>query len=104
MAVVSQDVAVAYRVEVSGWDCNQEFFVDRTDLEWSEEIGKLVFLSHPVTPGCLLFLRLMIPTSVDRVHPVPYKADPMPAEDGVADKGPYRVRLLPAVPRKKTNA
>ncbi len=103
MAVVSQDVAVAYRVEVSGWDCNQEFFVERTDLEWSEEIGKLILLSHPVTPGCLLFLRLMIPTSVDRVHPVPYKADPLPAENSPADKGHYRVRLLPAVPRKKAN-
>jgi len=34
---------------------------------------------------------------------VPYKADPLPAENSPADKGPYRVRLLPAVPRKKAN-
>lgn len=33
MAVVSQDMGVAYRVEVSGWDSKQEFFVERTDVQ-----------------------------------------------------------------------
>jgi len=42
MLVVSQDVAVAYQVEVSGLDCTREFFVEETDLQWSEESGKLV--------------------------------------------------------------
>ena len=105
MAVVSQDVAVAYRVEVSGWDSNQEFFVERTDLEWSEDVGKLIALSRPVSAGSLLFLRLLNPTRMDRVHPVPYRADPLslPTAIQTADKRQYRVRLLPAPPRKRVN-
>lgn len=103
MAVVSQDVAVAYRVEVSGWDNRQEFFVEKTDLEWSEEEGKLVLLSRPVVAGSLLFLRLLNPTSIDRVYPVPYQADPLPAAGQTAHDGHYRVRLLPALPRKRVS-
>jgi hypothetical protein len=94
---VSQDVAVAYRVEVSGWDSKQEFFVERADLQWSEEIGKRVLLSHAVTPGALLFLRLLHPTSLDRVHPVPYQADPMIA----TEDGQHLVKLVRANPRQR---
>jgi hypothetical protein len=103
MAVVSQGVAVAYRVEVSGWDSNQEFFVERTDLEWSKDVSKLIVLSRPVPAGSLLFLRLLNPTCLDRVHPVPYQADPLPAANQTADKRRYWVRLLPALPRKRVN-
>ncbi|HSC45417.1 MAG TPA: hypothetical protein VLC94_06285 [Candidatus Acidoferrum sp.] len=97
MAVVSQVVAVGYRVEVSGWDSNQEFFVEKADLDWSDEFGKQVLLSHAVTPGTLLFLRLLHPMSLDRVHPVPYQADPREEREN----GQVRVTLLPAQPRAR---
>jgi hypothetical protein len=97
MPVVSQDVAVAYRVEVSGWDSNQEFFVEKTDLDWSDELGKQVLLSHAIIPGTLLFLRLLHPTSTDRVHPVPCQADPHPGREN----GQFRVKLSPAQPRTR---
>src|SRR5262245_3323570 len=99
MAVVSQDVAVAYRVEVSGWDDAQEFFVEKTDLHWSEGTGEHVLLSRVVSPGALLFLRLLHPTSLDRVHPIPYQADP--EASGETPSGPYLVRLLQAHPRTR---
>ena len=101
MKVVSQDVAVAYRVEVSGWDSRQEFFVEKTDLEWSEEAGKVIVLSRSVAAGSLLFLRLLDPTCMERVHPVPYLADPLPADGHGGDKGRCQVRLLPAQPRRR---
>lgn len=101
MPVVSQDVA--YRVEVSGWDSRQEFFVEKTDLEWTDESGKLVLLSHPVAAGSLLFLRLLHPTSLDRLHPIPYQAEPLAPAERLADKGQHRVRLLPALPRMRAN-
>lgn len=83
MQVVSQDVAVAYRVEVSGWDSRQDFFVEKTDLQWSADSGKRILLSHAVTQGSLLFLRLLDPTGSDRVHPVPYHVERIaPAGDG----------------------
>ena len=94
MPVVSE-VAVGYRVEVSGWDTNQDFFVEKAELEWSEGAGKLVLLKRAVAPGALVFLRLLDPTSPDRVHPVPYRAEPV----SESVNGSYRVRLLPARPQ-----
>jgi hypothetical protein len=29
-----------YRVEVSSWDDNKAFFVENSDLEWTDESGK----------------------------------------------------------------
>jgi hypothetical protein len=95
MPVASQDLAIAYRVEVSGWDSHQEFFVERTELQWSED-GKQVMLSREVSPGALLFLRLLDPTSLDRVHPVPYQASPLAPAAG----GQHLVRLIQAWPRQ----
>jgi hypothetical protein len=52
-----------YRVEVSGWDENQCFFVEKSELEWKEESGKQVALSHAILDGAVIFLRLMQPIS-----------------------------------------
>jgi len=93
--LVLSEAASAYKVEVSGWDSNQEFFVERADLQWSEQSGKHILLSHPVAQGALVFLRLLQPTSLDRVHPVPYHAESV----GETDSGQYRVSLLSAHPR-----
>jgi hypothetical protein len=41
-------IAGMYRVEVSGWDKNQAFFVEKSDLKWNEDSGKLVVLSNAV--------------------------------------------------------
>jgi hypothetical protein len=36
-------------VEVSGWDEHEDFFVEKTELQWSEQSGK----QHPaVASGC----------------------------------------------------
>jgi hypothetical protein len=83
---------IAYAVEVSGWDNNQDFFVEKTELHWSEQSGKHILLSRPIISGALVFLRLIDPTSIDRVHPVPYRAEPF----ATTEAGHRRVRLLPA--------
>jgi len=49
-----------------------------------------------VTPGVLLFLRRLHPTSLDRAHPMPYQAEPMAGE---AENAQYLVRLVQAHPR-----
>jgi hypothetical protein len=85
----------AYPVEVSGWDRNEDFFVERTELHWSERSGKHILLLHPIVSGSLVFLRLIDPMSVDRVRPVPYRAELFEATKG----GQCMVRLLPAEPR-----
>lgn len=69
-------VTNTYPVEVSGWDCSQTFFVEKCELEWSENAGKCLSLSRSLSPGSMIFLRLLLPTSPDRSLPVAYHAYP----------------------------
>jgi hypothetical protein len=32
----------SYRLEVSGWDAKENFFVEKTSLDWREHEGKTV--------------------------------------------------------------
>jgi hypothetical protein len=76
MPVVYQDVAVADRVEVSGWDCTQESFVEKTELQLREESGKQVQLSHTVTAIALASVRSdqSGPRILCRIRPTPWPA------------------------------
>jgi len=64
-----------YRVEVSGWDSSLEFFVEKSELAWSEENGKQVALAHEVRTGTMIFVRLLRSTFADRTSPVAYRAE-----------------------------
>jgi hypothetical protein len=79
----------AYPVEVSGRDEHEDFFVEKTELQSSEQSGKHILLS-----GSVIFLRLIDPTSPERVRPVPYRAEPFET----TKEGQCRVRLLSAAP------
>ena len=63
-----------YSVEVSGWDIAQEFFVEKSELEWNERSGKFVVLQRMLPEGAYVFVRLLQATSVERSHPVAYAA------------------------------
>lgn len=63
-----------YHVEVSGWDLRQEFFLEKCDLEWSEESGKRVALTSGLRDGAMIFVRLLQPLNSDPPLPVAYKA------------------------------
>lgn len=80
-----------YRVEVSGWDSNREFFVENSDLEWSESFGKQITINHSLAVGTVIFLRLLQPMSTKRPSPVAYEAE------GVSQtqSGQLQVRLKP---------
>ena len=84
-----------YRVEVSGWDKNQAFFVEKSELEWNEESGKHVALRSPVPDGAVVFLRLLQPLSPDRSHPVPYEVELLAS----TSEGQQQFRLHPVSPR-----
>src|SRR2546423_15174901 len=84
-----------YRVEVSGWDANKAFFVENSDLEWNENSGKQVTLSHGLTDGAVVFLRLLQPISVDRGHPVAYEAELV----SKTSEGYQQFRLRPISPK-----
>ena len=84
-----------YRVEVSGWDENQSFFVEKSELEWNEESGKQVALRHAVPDGAVIFLRLMQPISTGWSQPVAYEAEFV----GKTASGRRQFRLHSACPR-----
>lgn len=65
--------AAPYPVEISGWDQNENFFVEKTELEWSEE-EKIVHVQHPVPQGALVFVRLMGAPLREETFPVAYEA------------------------------
>ena len=88
-------VASLYRVEVSGWDKSQTFFVEKSELEWSEDFGKHVTLNTAVPDGSVVFLRLIQPLTADRSQSVPYETEFL----SVTPDGQNQFRLHPVNPR-----
>jgi hypothetical protein len=93
--------ANVYRVEVSGWDDNKAFFVENSELEWTEDSGKQVTLNHGLSNGAVIFLRLIQPISDDRSHPVAYEAELVTKTD--EGLGQFRLRPVSSRPERKSN-
>jgi hypothetical protein len=70
----------SYRVEVSGWDAKENFFVEKTMLHWSGDEHKEISLRSNVREGSVVFIRLLQPFSKAAGFPVPYKAASVTAE------------------------
>jgi hypothetical protein len=73
--ILTASVTNLYRVEVSGWDDNKAFFVENSELEWTDDSGKQVTLNRGLMDGTVVFLRLLQPISDDRSQPVAYQAE-----------------------------
>jgi hypothetical protein len=84
-----------YRVEVSGWDVSHIFFVEKSELSWNEENGKQITLTRALTPGTMIFVRLLQATSADRSVAVPYQAEQLAA----TSEGVWQFRIHRAEPR-----
>ncbi len=73
----------SYRVEISGWDNSDVFFVERSELEWSGEASKRVRLSHDLVDSSIVFVRLLQNTNAHSVHAVAYRVESIrTTEDG----------------------
>jgi hypothetical protein len=68
------DTATSYRVEVSGWDEKENFFVEKTTLDWSEGTGKKIELRARVAPQAVVFVRLAQQMGGSNGFPIPYRA------------------------------
>ena len=65
-----------YRIEVSGWGLDNTFFVEQTDLLWSEDGGKRLALRHSLVSGAMVVVRLIgNETSTVSSIPVTYQVD-----------------------------
>ena len=88
-----------YRVEVSGWDLEENYFVEKTDLEWDEVHGKRIRLNHPMRKGAVLFVRLLLPLESTCSYPIAYQAEPYEDQD---NSGTYEIRLVQLQPKTAT--
>jgi hypothetical protein len=79
-----------YRVEISGWDHQGQFFVEHSMLEWRQDQRKSALIRRRVRSGTLLFLRLLDRTNAIPSFPVAYRVRDVRAAEG-AEK--YEVQL-----------
>lgn len=99
ISLVRFPAAMTYRVEVSGWDAEQNYFVAKADLQWYDDNAKQIILSRKLANRALVFVRLLPFTENDRALPVPYQVEYLePASAGV-----YKFRLHPLRPKAGSN-
>ena len=94
-AIEHAPLTSTYIVEVSGWDDSHTFFVERSELHWSEQSGKQLTLSHRLPPRAMIFVRLLQPMDGERAFPVAYQAEALSS----AWEQPQQFRLTRVVPR-----
>jgi len=88
------DTSSGYRVEVSGWDTKETFFVEKTILEWEGEGKKEIALKSRLREGCVVFVRLLQPVTTGNSFPIAYQARTIAGQDanGRARVGLERLR------------
>ncbi len=94
-------VRTSHRIEVSGWDLDENFFVEKTNLDWSEKNGKTVSLRRPLRDGSVVFIRLITSTASGHSLPAAHQVESseMPSPSGM-----WEVRLVQLHPRSRATA
>jgi hypothetical protein len=62
-----------YRIEISGWGLNNEFFAEKTDLLWTAGGEKQVQLHRALAEGAIVFVRLLASEPSSGSVPVAYQ-------------------------------
>ena len=88
------------RVEVSGWDVNENFFVEKAELKCVDEQQKRVALRNPVRSGALVFVRRLDADDSGAGFPVAYKADAVVPH---STEKQYEIFLVRMWPRGRQN-
>lgn len=87
----------SYRVEVSGWDTRENFFVEKTLLAWDKAGKKEITLQAGLRKGCVVFVRLLQMVPSGNNFPVAYQAIEICTKDPA---GRWRVNLEQLRPRE----
>ncbi len=90
----------SYRVEVSGWDASENFFVEKTALNWCDDAGKQVLLRNSLREGAIVFIRLN-QSATAQIFPIAYQAQKISPRDA---RGLSRVSLVQLRPRPAPQA
>jgi hypothetical protein len=91
----TQSVTQTGTVEVSGWDEDEVFFVERSELAWDDYAGKHVTLTRMLSEGSIIFVRPIQPMAMHRANPIPYEAEFV----GCSPEGNHQFRLNGVQPR-----
>jgi hypothetical protein len=84
-----------YRVEASGWDISEDFFVEKTILTWDPVHGKKITLRSQIDEGAIVFVRLSHPLEALNNFPIAYQAEKIGKPDGRGFCEVSLVRLHP---------
>ena len=100
---LSQETASinSYRVEVSGWDTSDAFFVEKTTLDWSGGDQKEINLASALQEDAVVFVRLL--QQVGKIDSVPIAYRASRVKTGENGRTIVQLaRLHPRVPLKET--
>jgi len=87
--------AGTYRIEVSGWGLDSNFFVERTELICSQDGEKKVRLRRSLADGVIVFVRLLVSESTGSSLPVAYQVKGTQAMDCNGHCEVHLTRLQP---------
>jgi hypothetical protein len=87
-----------YGIEVSGWGLDNSFFLEQTDLLWSQDGTKKIALRRAVSEGAIVFVRLVNTESSRACLPVTYQVDRV---ESMGPNGLCEMRLTQLHPRSK---
>jgi hypothetical protein len=98
----SSDMSGGYRVEVSGWDAKETFFVEKTLLEWEGEGKKEITLRNSLREGAVIFVRLLQIVATSNNFPIAYQAIAIGEKDSSGRRRVGLERLRPRAAYKET--
>lgn len=87
----------SYRVEISGWDISENFFVEKAALKWNADGAKEVCVHSSVRQGSVVFIRLLQPLASENNYPIAYQASDVGPRDA---RGLIRIGLQQLRPRE----
>jgi hypothetical protein len=90
-----------HKVEISGWDSNEDFFVEGTSLGWEAGEENIIRLRHRVRPGSMIFLRVVEPSSEPIRFPVAFRVRRVSAR---MEAGAYEAILRRLWPRPQESS
>ena len=97
--VNSFNAAGDYRIEVSGWSADNNFFVERANLVWKAGGAKEVRLVHQLPEGAIIFARSISSGASILSLPVAFQAKSVVRTESQSD---YRVELVQMRPRAQS--
>jgi hypothetical protein len=92
-------IAGPSRVEISGWDMDELFFVEKAEVDWDDAAENIrIRMNRPLRKGTVIFLRQIQAVMSGQSHPVAYSVEPV----GADESGACEYRLKPVRSRTRS--